>query len=484
MERQGIDSQPSISDRVRGCLLGVAIGDALGAPFEHVLPGQQNQALERAGGQIQDFHPHGGLPPGSWTDDTAMTLASCRAFLEMETRGTPFDEAFREAFADCIVSQECRSPGKTVKYAATFGEADVNSWANGALMRMSPVGLYAYLKGMNLQETHSTAYRVARLTHGHPMATYPAVAMARAIVSILHGDQLVPKFDAVGLSCGEAVLKDRASRIHHYPREYDPKYQEPLEAIPVTTGLWMWRQVVEVCLGLVPNDPWVLGERCPEWQDLPRFEEGVLRTVNSSFDRDTAGAVAGAILGTYWGESGIPEEWRTNVEKADRITAVADELIKTCQPIDRETPEPAGNGPSIGWGHGRKLTTDVESIQVDGEEAIRNPAGFTVRAEYEAANRIEPEPGWVPLYWDDRYSLKQGDVVRTYVRPYLNPHDVFYEEYRIQSAPYTYVCAHYRVRGAKVERIDLADDGRTSPKDLFDGAEVWIMRASEEGRRK
>ena len=50
-------------------------------------------------------------------------------------------------------------------------------------MRMSPVGLYAFLKGMNLQETLSTAYRVARLTHGHPRATYPSVAVARAIVS-------------------------------------------------------------------------------------------------------------------------------------------------------------------------------------------------------------------------------------------------------------------------------------------------------------
>ena len=400
MEKRGVGDRGVIRDKIRGCLLGVAVGDALGAPFEHILPGQQNQALKRAGGRIQGFHPHGELPPGSWTDDTAMTLASCRAFLDMEIRGTSLDEAFREAFADCIVSQECRNPGKTVKYSATFGEADVNSWANGALMRMSPVGLYAFLKGMNRQETLSTAYRVARLTHGHPMATCPSVAFARAVLSILQGDRLVPNFSGVGLSCGEAVLKDRASRIHHYPQEYTPKYEGPLEAIPVSSGLWMWRQVVEVCLGLVPNDPWVLEERCPEWHDLPGFGEGILRVVNRTVDRDTAGAVAGALLGTYWGESGIPHEWRSSVEKADRIAALADELIETCRPIEREALEPVGSGPSIGWGQGTRLTTDVEAIQVDGEVAIRIPPGLTVREEYELKNGIEPEPGWEPLYWE------------------------------------------------------------------------------------
>jgi ADP-ribosylglycohydrolase len=42
---------------------------------------------------------------------------------------------------------------------------------------------------------------------------------------------------------------------------------------------------------------------------MPPFEEGILKAVNESFDRDTAGAVAGAILGAYWGEKSIPSRW-------------------------------------------------------------------------------------------------------------------------------------------------------------------------------
>ena len=57
-----IPNESSLRDKIRGCLLGVAIGDALGAPFEHLLPGETNQAIEKSGGRITDFHPYWTLP--------------------------------------------------------------------------------------------------------------------------------------------------------------------------------------------------------------------------------------------------------------------------------------------------------------------------------------------------------------------------------------------------------------------------------------
>ena len=81
-------NESSLRDKIRGCLLGVAIGNALGAPFEHLLPGETNQAIERSGGRIIDIHPYWCCPAGAWTDDTGMTLASVRALIEMEKTGT------------------------------------------------------------------------------------------------------------------------------------------------------------------------------------------------------------------------------------------------------------------------------------------------------------------------------------------------------------------------------------------------------------
>lgn len=324
------NNKERILDRIRGCLLGVAIGDALGAPFEHILPGESNQMLDNIDGYIKDFHPYWRYPAGSWTDDTGMTLATCRAFIKTATTNKTMEECFREAFEAWSTSQECRRPGKTVLYAAKFGESDVNSWANGALMRISPVAIYSYLMELNIHETSELAYKIARLTHGHPLATFPAVSCVQALCSILHDEEIVPEFSRSALKCGETTLNDPAARMAFYYSDYEPKYKGPIKDLPATTGLWMWRNVIERCLGLKPDRSFIdpTKRKSLYWADLPEFENGILYTINNSFDRDTAGAVAGAILGTYWGESGIPNRWKERVEKAGLIRELADELIE------------------------------------------------------------------------------------------------------------------------------------------------------------
>ena len=319
-----------IRDRIRGCLLGVAIGDALGAPFEHILPGQSNQRLDKIGGYIKDFHRYWRYPAGSWTDDTGMTLATCRAFIEMASTEKTLEKCFKEAFEAWSTSQECRRPGKTVLYAAMFGESDVNSWANGALMRISPVAIYSYLMELNIHETSELAYKISRRSQAISFATLPAVSCVQALSSILHGEEKVPEFSSSGSKCGATVLNDPAAKMAFYTSNYEPKYKGPIKDLPATTGLWMWRNVIERCLGLKPDrsdiDP--LKRKALYWSELPEFESGILYTINNSFDRDTAGAVAGAVLGIYWGESGIPDRWKDQVEKADLIRDLADKLIE------------------------------------------------------------------------------------------------------------------------------------------------------------
>lgn len=97
-----------------------------------------------------------------------------------------------------------------------------------------------------------------------------------------------------------------------------------VEATHPTTGLFMWRQVLERGLGLTPGRS--------TWAGLPPFEEGILTVVNGSFDKDTAGAVGGALLEARWGEGGIPERWRRRVWRAKRIVALADQLPDSVRP--------------------------------------------------------------------------------------------------------------------------------------------------------
>ena len=309
--------QGAFNDKVRGCLLGVAIGDALGAPFEHLGPGESNQFLDPTGGLIKDFHPYMGYPPGSWTDDTGMTLASCRAFIQMMRTGDTAEHCHRRAFYDWVGSPECRKPGKTVKRAAIDGMPDPGAWGNGALMRISPVAAFCHAKKLDEKKSAKLAFKVAGLTHGHPLATFPAVEFVLALMSIFKGDNEVPE----NLSDPGKLCLSPGEEYAGYG-VYCQKRHTEIDAVHPSTGLWMWRHVLERCLGLTEGS---------RWSSMPTFEEGILKTVNESFDRDTAGAVAGALLGAYWGESGIPEKWRTKVEKADPIMALADAMIEASQ---------------------------------------------------------------------------------------------------------------------------------------------------------
>lgn len=321
MLKIGGESMDKRRDRVRGCLLGVAIGDALGAPFEHLGPGMSNQVLDKTGGRITGFHPWQ-YPAGSWTDDTGMTLAACRGLLRFSREGGSEEARLQDAFYAWAGSDECRVPGRTVLRASKERTPDVDSWANGALMRTSPIALYAHLKGLTWEEGATLAFSAASLTHGHPLATFPAVEAVLALMSILSGEGVVPeRLSDPGRFC-RGLERHRHAR---YPKYLDVRHA-PLDSLVPSTGLWMWRHVLERCLGLNEG----VG-----WDRIPPFEEGILKTVNESYDRDTAGAVAGALLGAYWGETGIPGRWTSRVEKRERILTLADEL----QEIERIDPE-------------------------------------------------------------------------------------------------------------------------------------------------
>jgi hypothetical protein len=160
------------------------------------------------------------------------------------------------------------------------------------------------------------------MTHGHPLATFAAVECVLALISILKPEERVPEsLSDPGAHCRNS-LRDPIARYD----QYVASRHEELDTLHPTTGLWMWRQVFERCLDLHEGS---------SWSNLPSFEEGVLKSVNESFDRDTAGAVAGALLGLYRGETGISKHWVEAVEKRDEILSLADQFLEVCSTAAR-----------------------------------------------------------------------------------------------------------------------------------------------------
>jgi ADP-ribosyl-[dinitrogen reductase] hydrolase len=261
-----------------------------------------------------------GLRPGEWTDDTSMAL--CLAESLIERNGfDPADQMgrYRRWWREGHLSSNgrCFDIGVTVSGALRrfeqtgepfCGSTDPSTAGNGSLMRLAPVPLFY---SGNPRLAVEMAAESSRTTHGAD----EAVAGCRYLAALIVG--------ALGGASKEELLSD------HF---------EPAE------GLWAGNQlapnIAEVASGSFKRrePPEIKGSgyvvrslEAALWAFAGSndFREGALLAVNLGDDADTTGAVYGQLAGTYYGERGIPGEWRALVAKREMIVSMADRLLRS-----------------------------------------------------------------------------------------------------------------------------------------------------------
>ncbi|MEW6720579.1 MAG: ADP-ribosyl-[dinitrogen reductase] hydrolase [Thermodesulfobacteriota bacterium] len=264
-----------MTDRAVASFLGAAIGDALGATTEFLLPEEI-----RAKFGVHDRIAGGGwlkLKPGRVTDDTEMSLCLSQALLETRE----FDvAAVAERFAAWLrgrptdVGATCRSGirGYILKNRL---EAPFNEWAagNGALMRIAPAALFSLGDDALLERV---AIGQAHLTHNNPLSDAACLCVGRMVHLALRGE---------GRS---RLLREAESLVAAHPRFDFSRYRGEASAYVVHTVQTVFH--------------FFFGTRS--------FEECLVGVVNRGEDADTTGAIAGMIAGAYYGTAGIPERWR------------------------------------------------------------------------------------------------------------------------------------------------------------------------------
>lgn len=194
--------------QIQGSLLGLAVGDALGAPLEYVGDGvaaaAAKRGLEMAGG--------GRWRAGEWTDDTSLALALAesiaeRGLLDLEdvvaryvhwarTDGKGIGRATRAALTG---AHGARTSGQN---ALAYQRATGMGAGNGTVMRCAPIGLAA----LDVCKAVSAARADARLTHAHPAAGAASAALCAALVALRHGD------DGRDARCDAEAGASRATR--------------------------------------------------------------------------------------------------------------------------------------------------------------------------------------------------------------------------------------------------------------------------------
>ena len=295
-----------LRDRFRGALLGLAAGDALGAPAEFLTA---DQVVEKygvitgmIGGGVYD------VAPGEVTDATEMMLCLAESLAEHGA----FEPEDIMARLGAWLETQPRHVSLTVR-AALISYRSGTHWdvasrrayeilggptaGNGSLIRCAPVGL---LYSGDAVERHGVSLRESTLTHFDRLAGWSCAAFNDLISAALDGE-LAEDIPAIA-----STFDDEDKRVAAVLRETPVAEAEEIVSSSfvldtLQTALWTVLHGAD-------------------------FEHAVTVAVNMGNDATAAGAVTGALAGALYGESGIPGRWLDELTVRDRVTAAADRL--------------------------------------------------------------------------------------------------------------------------------------------------------------
>jgi ADP-ribosyl-[dinitrogen reductase] hydrolase len=293
-------------------LVGCAIGDALGNPFE-TKPCNYQALLD-----WDDAFKEGGTfwwgQPGQYTDDTLMSLCLARSLVK-NSKYDPSDVA--QAYLEWYLSKNTRGIGATtaqamhnLKKGATWDKSGVVGDAiggNGTAMRIASLGI-AYRH--NLIDLINFAQVDASITHNslEPKVGSMAIALGTALLS--HRNMMPEEvLDSVINVIPNSVVKEKLLLCQHHINEKTDEKQ----AIPeIGSGGYVPETVGAAFYCLVVSD---------------NYKEVVTKAVRAGHDTDTTAAIAGSMAGAFYGLDGIPEEYKTGVENFEELCSLDEKLV-------------------------------------------------------------------------------------------------------------------------------------------------------------
>ena len=343
-----------VTDRFIGCLLGGAVGDALGAPIEFMT---RREIVRRFGPSgVRDYVPvYGGI--GRITDDTQMTLFTAdgviRSAVRDEHKGiTTVEGVTAHAYLRWLLTQgerpdndlvfgmeipgwlyplpalhARRAPGNTclsaLKAMRHLGDpARNNSKGCGGVMRVAPIGLW--MAGRTTPADPELCFKVAcdlaGLTHGHPTGQLSAGVMAVLVQLLASGETL-----GSALSTAVEILRQHPDRRETMAAvETAMSLAEDFPGMDMPTESEHVRDIKKLGEGWVAEEALAISIYCA--MVAVDFEHGVCLSVNHSGDSDSTGSMTGNLLGCIWGQTGIPVRWLADLEMRDEIERVAKDL--------------------------------------------------------------------------------------------------------------------------------------------------------------
>ncbi|GAA3931196.1 ADP-ribosylglycohydrolase family protein [Litoribacillus peritrichatus] len=292
-------------NRFQGCLLGLAIGDAVGTTLEFKPRGSFEPMVDMVGGG--PFN----LKPGQWTDDTSMALCLAQSLLYCQGFN-PQDQMNR--YCDWWKSGYMSSNGRCFDIGMTVlsaldqylktqdpysGSVDPMSAGNGSLMRLAPIPLFYFDR---FPEMIKYAAESSRTTHGAAECIDACKYYSSLIYAALQGE-------------------DKSSILT------DGRYQPETEGVSrIASGEYRFKKVDQIIgSGYVINSMeaalWCFAH-------TDTYKDAVLAAANLGGDADTTAAITGQLAGAHYGLSLIPESWVNSVAEKELLFDLSDRLLR------------------------------------------------------------------------------------------------------------------------------------------------------------
>ena len=357
--------QSKRKDQVLGCMVGGAVGDALGYAVEFDSYGSIVKKFGARGIIRYELDRHG---LARISDDTQMSLFTAVGILLGMTRGAlrgvmgRIDTYCRFTYLDWLHTQEWtsrredarvdswlmdvpglyarRAPGNTclsALYAIEAGrEAENDSCGCGGVMRTAPLALlsqgHGYAGGDKLY-CDMCAAEAARITHKHPLGFLPSAILNDILMQILDGEQRL-----------ETIVEDALTRLPEIVSEEDgDKRYGDLWPEEIRTQDRLLRKALELaytdmedfCAIESIGGGWTGHEALAiavysAAKHRDSFEDAIVSCVNHSGDSDSTGAICGNIMGALLGRSVIPAHYTDRLELLDVIEEIAADLFTGC----------------------------------------------------------------------------------------------------------------------------------------------------------
>jgi ADP-ribosylglycohydrolase len=335
------------AEHFKGCILGGAIGDALGAPIEFM---SINQIRSTYGDQgLTDYSEAYGRN-GAITDDTQMTLFTAEGLIlskvrkEYEgdkgvlssgyhallrwlyTQETTLQDNLIQNHGTCSIIDgvltghkelfALRAPGNSCLSSLESGKMGIvadpinNSKGCGGVMRMAPAGLAFD----DAEKAFHFGCKLAALTHGHPTGYLAAGTFAALISLIISGNSLAGAIENSTLILKADKNHEETLRAIGNAVDIVGKHTPEPEVIEKIGAGWIAEEALAISLycSLVAIDD---------------FKKGVLLAVNHSGDSDSTGSITGNILGALYGIDILLEEWLLELELKELIDETAGDLF-------------------------------------------------------------------------------------------------------------------------------------------------------------